>query len=337
MEAEKKEIVKKEAEGLDDAPKSLPAGPAKSLSDIPGVGPKTAERLEEAGYGEMMALATASAGNIALVADLGEGTAAKIIYAAREALDMGFETGLKALERRSIVGKVGTGSANFDTLMNGGIETQCITECYGAFGSAKTQLAHQLAVNVQLPVEKGGLAGKALYLDTENTFRPERIQQMAETAGIDPKQALKNIFVARAYNSDHQMLLVDKAKDIVREQGIRLVIVDSLMSHFRSDYVGRGTLSERQQKLNRHMHDLQRMADTHNVAIYVTNQVMARPNMLFGDPTAAIGGHIIGHNSTFRIYLRKSKKDLRIARLVDSPYLPEGEAVFRVTPNGIED
>jgi len=130
---------------------------------------------------------------------------------------------------------------------------------------------------------------------------------------------------------------VDKAKDIVREQGIRLVIVDSLMSHFRSDYVGRGTLSERQQKLNRHMHDLQRMADTHNVAIYVTNQVMARPNMLFGDPTAAIGGHIIGHNSTFRIYLRKSKKDLRIARLVDSPYLPEGEAVFRVTPNGIED
>lgn len=307
------------------------------LKDLPGVGPKTIEKLEDAGYAELMSLATASSGIIAAVADVGEGTATKIINAARDALDMGFENGLKALERRQLIEKIPTGSKALDDLLNGGLETQAITECYGAFGSSKTQIAHQLAVNVQKPKEEGGMEGSVLYLDTENTFRPERIQQMAEALGMDSKKVLENIYIARAYNSDHQMILAEKAKDIMKEKNIKLVIVDSLMAHFRSDYVGRGTLSDRQQKLNRHMHELQRLGDTYNAAIYVTNQVMSKPNVLFGDPTAAIGGHIVGHASTFRIYLRKSRQNLRVAKLVDSPYLPEGEAVFSVTTDGIKD
>ncbi|MCK5234368.1 MAG: DNA repair and recombination protein RadA [Candidatus Aenigmarchaeota archaeon] len=307
------------------------------LKDLPGVGPKTVEKLEDAGYAEMMSLATASSGIIAAVADVGEGTAAKIINSARDALDMGFENGLKALERRKLVKKITTGSKTLDNLLGGGLETQAITECYGAFGSSKTQIAHQIAVNVQIPEKKGGLGGSVLYIDTENTFRPERIQQMSEAMGMDTKKVLENIYIARAYNSDHQMILAEKAKDIMKEKNIKLIIVDSLMAHFRSDYVGRGTLSDRQQKLNRHMHELQKLGDTYNAAVYVTNQVMSKPNVLFGDPTEAIGGHIVGHTSTFRIYLRKSRQNLRVAKLVDSPHLPEGEAIFCVTSEGIKD
>lgn len=309
----------------------------KELKDLPGIGPKTLEKLKDAGYNDLMAIATASSGDLSVVADVGDGTAQKIIVAARSALEMGFENGLSVLKKRGNVGRISTNSKEFDKLLNGGLETQAITECYGAFGSAKTQLAHQLAVNVQLPVEKGGLNGGVLFVDSENTFRPERIEQMAKAAKLDPEKTLKNIIVGRAYNSDHQILLIDKAKDIMKEKKIRLIIIDSLMSHFRSDYVGRGTLANRQQKLNRHLHTLQKYADTYNVAIYVTNQVMSKPDMLFGDPTAAVGGHVLHHAATFRIYLRRSKGDKRICRLVDSPNLPDGEAVFRITPEGIKD
>ncbi len=203
--------------------------------------------------------------------------------------------------------------------------------------SGKSQLGFQLLINVQLPIERGGLNAKGMMIDCENTFRPVRIEQMAKGAGLDPEETLKNILVARAFNSDHQMLLAEKAADMIEKNDIKLIVVDGLMSNFRADYTGRGTLSERQQKLNRHLHHLLRMADTHNVAVYVTNQVMARPDMMFGDPTAPIGGHILGHASTVRFYLRKSKEDKRIVRLIDSPHLPEGEAVFKVTPDGVRD
>lgn len=308
-----------------------------TLEDLPGVGPKGAQKLREAGYADLMAIAAASAGEISAAADLGELTAEKVIAAARQALDMGFKPASEVLEHRQEIGKLTTGSKALDALFKGGIETQTITEAYGAFSSGKSQLGFQLAVNVQLPKEKGGLNGACLFIDTEATFRPERIVQIAEGMGLDAKKVLSNIYVARAYNSDHQMVLVEKAKDVIKEKGIKLVIVDSLTNHFRADYSGRGELAARQQKLNRHIHALQRLADVHNVAVYVTNQVMARPDMMFGDPTAAIGGHIVGHGTGVRIYLRKSKGEKRIARLIDSPYLPEGEAVFAVTEKGISD
>ena len=203
--------------------------------------------------------------------------------------------------------------------------------------SGKSQLAHQLAVNVQLPKDKGGLGGKALFIDTEQTFRPERILEMAKGLGLDPKKTLENILVARAYNSDHQVLLAEKAEEFIKKNNVKIVIVDSLTSSFRSDYTGRGTLANRQQKLNRHLHHLQRLADVYNLSVYVTNQVMSRPDILFGDPTAPIGGHILGHQATFRVYLRKSKDVKRIAKLIDSPCLPEGETIFKVVTDGVRD
>ncbi|MBI4176945.1 MAG: DNA repair and recombination protein RadA [Candidatus Aenigmarchaeota archaeon] len=307
------------------------------IEDLPGVGPKVAEKLREVGYNDLMTIAAASAGELADVAGVGEITAAKIIEAARDSLEMGFDTAEKLKEKRKTVGFITTGSKALDDLLGGGIETQSMTEAYGAFGSGKSQLGFQLLVNVQLPPEKGGLNGKGMIIDCENTFRPVRLEQLAKGAGLDPAKALKNILVARAHNSDHQMLLAEKAADMIEKNDIKLIVVDGLMSNFRADYTGRGTLSERQQKLNRHLHQLLRLTETQNIAIYVTNQVMARPDMMFGDPTAPVGGHILGHASTVRFYLRKSKEDKRIVRLIDSPHLPEGEAVFKVTPDGVRD
>lgn len=310
---------------------------SKEIEDLPGVGEKTLEKMKEAGYDNLMTIAASSAGDLSTDTGIGTETAGKIIAAARQKLEMGFETATDVLKKREKIGKITTGSKALDGLLGGGIETQAITEMHGAFGSGKSQLAHQLAVSVQLPVEKGGMNAKAIFIDTEQTFRPERIKQMAEALDIDPKKALSNIFVARAYNSDHQVLLAEKAEEIAKKEDVKLLIVDSLTSAFRSDYTGRGTLANRQQKLNRHLHQLQKVADVFNLAIYVTNQVMARPDVLFGDPTAPIGGHILGHQATFRVYLRKSKGEKRIAKLIDSPSLPEGEAVFTLLTKGIRD
>jgi RecA/RadA recombinase len=200
-----------------------------------------------------------------------------------------------------------------------------------------TQIALQAAVDVQLPADQGGLEGEAIWIDTENTFRSERISELARGLNLEPEKVLGRIHVARAFNSNHQELLVPKAFELARQRPVRLLVVDSLTAHFRAEYVGRGTLAERQQHLNRHMHELLRFGDVFNAAILCTNQVTARPDVLFGDPTGPIGGNIVGHTATYRVYLRKSKPPKRIARLVDSPNLPEGEAVFSVTPEGIRD
>ncbi len=310
----------------------------EDLEEISGIGPATAKKLEEAGYKDPKSIATASVGDISAAADISEAKAKKIIEKAKEAADLGFESADLLMEKRKEVGRLTTGSQNFDKLLNGGLETQSITECFGAFGSGKSQIAMQLAVNVQLPVEQGGLDGNALIIDSEHTFRPERVVQMAKRyEGLDPQKVLKNITIARAYSSDDQMLMAEKAQELIGEKNIKLVIVDSLTSLFRAEYAGRGTLASRQQKLNRHLSTLHRLADLNNIVVYVTNQVMSKPDMFFGDPTQPIGGHILGHSATFRIYLRKSKAEKRIARLIDSPNLPEGEAVFKITSEGVVD
>jgi DNA repair protein RadA len=309
----------------------------ESLEDLEGIGPATAKKLMDGGYSTIKSVATAAIGDITEAAEISEAKAKKVITLAKEKCNMGFESAESLLVKRQDIGKLTTGSETFDTLLAGGLETQAITECYGEWGSGKSQVAMQLAVTVQLPLDKGGLDGEALFIDTENTFRPERVIQMAEGVGLDPKEVLKKIHVARAYTSDDQMLMSEKAAEMVRNSNIRLVIVDSLTSLFRAEYVGRGTLAARQQKLNRHLSTLHKLADLNNCVVYITNQVMSKPDMFFGDPTKPIGGHILGHSATFRIYLRKSKAGKRIARLVDSPNLPDGEAVFKVTENGLED
>jgi len=309
----------------------------KELEDLPGIGEATAERLRNAGYRTMDQIAAAMPHELAEAGEFGAEAAKKAIAVAQEAVETGYETADVIFERRKEIKRIPTGSKSFDALIGGGVETQAITECFGKFSSGKTQVGFQLAVNAQSALASNGAPAKVLFIDTESTFRPERIVQVAEAQGLDPQEVLKNILVAKAENSDHQLILVEKAGNVIEKENIKLIIVDSLTSHFRADYVGRGALGERQQKLNKHIHTLQRYADKYNIAIYVTNQVMDNPGILFGDPTMPIGGHILAHAATYRLYLRKSKEEKRIARLVDSPNMPEGETVFKVTKGGVAD
>jgi len=314
--------------------------PEIAIEDLPGVGPKTAEKLKESGFKDLMAIATAPVKEFAEIAEIGDATAIKIINAARDHLKMSFSTGLEVMEKFKSMQYITTGSKELDNLLGGkGVETQSLTEVFGKFGSGKSQLAFQLAVNAQLPIKDGGLNGHALIIDTENTFRPKRIIELAEARGLDAQKVLSKIHVARAFSTDHQTLLTEKIPEFIEEKKvpIKVIIVDSLMSLFRSEFIGRGTLADRQQKLNKHLHMLQRMADRFNAAVFLTNQVISRPDVFFGDPTAAAGGNVLAHASTYRVYLRKSRGDKRIARLIDSPCLPDGECIFRVTGNGVED
>lgn len=329
----------KEKEKEKEVGESVSAGEEKKITDVPGIGPGIAAKLEAAGIYDLMGLAVMSPPALAEMAGVGEAVARKAIQAARQMMNLGFSDGLEFAKKREDVGYISTGSENVNKLLGGkGVETKAITEAYGAFGSGKTQLALTLAVNVQKPKEQGGCNGKAVFIDTEGTFRPERIRAIAEGMGADADKALKNILVARAFNSDHQILLADKISEMIKNgEPIKLVVIDSLTAHFRAEFAGRGQLADRQQKLNRYLHNLMKLAEQHNIAIYVTNQVMANPAMMFGDPTTAIGGNIVGHASTYRIYLRRGKQGSRVAKMIDSPNLPENEVMFYLTTKGIRD
>ncbi len=326
-------MVKKEDEGKEKESRE------HGLTDLPGIGPAVAAKLEGAGVFDLMSLAVMSPSTLADTAGVSSAVARKAIQAAREMLDLGFIEGTEFAERRKNIHHITTGSKNLNELLGGrGIESRAITEAFGAYGSGKTQLGLSLAVNVQLPPEQGGANGKAVFIDSEGTFRPSRIKQIAESLGANPEKVLKNILVARAYNSDHQILLLEKVSEMIKNgEPIKLIIIDSLTAHFRAEFTGRGQLADRQQKLNRYMHELMKLAETHNLAVYVTNQVMANPAQMFGDPTTAIGGNIVGHNSTYRMYLRRGKQGSRVAKLIDSPNLPDNECVFFVTDAGVVD
>ena len=309
------------------------------LTDLPGIGPAVSSKLEAAGIYDLMTLAVMSPSDLGETAGVSAAVARKAIQAARKMLDLGFVDGTEYAKKREDIINITTGSKNFDSLLGGrGVESRAITEAFGAYGSGKTQLGLTLAVNVQLPLDKGGVSGKCAFIDTEGTFRPSRIKQIAEKIGANPEKVLKNIFVARAFNSDHQVLLLDKIGEMIKKgEPIKLMIIDSLTAHFRAEFAGRGQLADRQQKLNRYIHQLMKLAETYNLAVYVTNQVMANPAQMFGDPTVPIGGHILGHASTFRIYLRRGKKGSRVAKLIDSPNLPDNETIFFVSEAGVVD
>lgn len=307
------------------------------ITDIGGVGESTAGKLRDGGFTNVEAIAVTPIRELIEKTGIGEKTAIEISSKARELLGLDFTTAMELYERRKEALRLTTGSKNLDDLLMGGIETQTIVELIGEFGSGKSQICMQLCVTEQLPIEKGGLGGKVLFLDTEGTFYPRRVYEIAQARGLDPDQVLKNIIYARCYNSDHQILLANRAFKVVGEEGVKLVIVDSLISHFRGEYIGRECLSERQQKLNDHVHKLLRLAEAYNCAVVITNQIQSNPASFFGDPNRPAGGNIIAHASTHRIYLRKSKGNTRIAKVIDSPCLPEESTTFVITSNGVEN
>lgn len=279
--------------------------------------------------------------NLSKIKGLSEVKVEKIKEASNKLVNCGFVSALIQCDIRKRVIKISTGCKSFDQMLNGGISTMSTTEVFGEFRTGKTQLSHTLCVTAQLPKDQGGAEGKVAYIDTEGTFRPERIHEIAERFGLDGNQCLENISYVRALNSEHQHELVEQLGMHLSQGGYRLIIVDSIISLFRVDYSGRGELGERQQKLNQHLSKLGRMAEDFNCAVFLTNQVQSDPgaSALFAsvDGRKPVGGHILAHASQTRILLRKGRGDERIAKIQDSPECPEGECTYVLGSGGIMD
>jgi len=312
------------------------------IQDIEGVGPTTARKLKEAGIVSVMDLAVTSADELAVDINSSKDTAATFIMAAQRLLresnilEKEFVTAESALEKRKSLMRCSTGSKALDELLLGGIETQAVTEFYGEFGSGKSQICHTLAAIAPQPKESGGLNGGVIYIDTEGTFRPERLNQIARARELEPSHTLKNVAVCKVYNSSHLELIIKDLGKYVNDFNAKLVIIDSIISLHRAEFAGRGTLADRQQRLNGLLHKVIRLAEIFNIAVVITNQVQSSPDTFFGDPTKAAGGNVIGHASTYRIYLRKSGEN-RTAKMIDSPYHPYSDAKFTLNEKGTDD
>lgn len=298
------------------------------------------KKLGEAGFHTVESVAFAPKKQLIAIKGISEAKADKIILEASKLVPLGFTTATEYHQKRSEIIQLTTGSKELDKLLGGGIETGSITELFGEFRTGKTQLCHTLAVTCQLPVSQNGGEGKCLYIDTEGTFRPERLLAVADRYKLVGSDVLDNVAYARAYNSDHQMQLLVQASAMMAESRYALLIVDSATALFRTDYAGRGELNARQVNLGKFLRMLLRLADEFGVAVIITNQVVAQVDasaMFTPDPKKPIGGHIIAHASTTRLYLRKGRGETRVCKIYDSPCLPESEAMYAINADGIGD
>ncbi|XP_030745939.1 DNA repair protein RAD51 homolog 1 [Sitophilus oryzae] len=305
-----------------------------------GINAGDIKKLQDAGYHTVESVAYTPKKYLLSIKGISEQKADKILAEASKLVPMGFMTATEFLQKRSDMIMITTGSKELDRLLGGGIETGSITEMFGEFRTGKTQMCHTLAVTCQLPIENGGAEGKCLYIDTEGCFRPERFLSIAERYQMDKQSVLDNISHARAYNTDHQTQLLIQASAMMAETRYALLIVDSAMALYRTDYSGRGELANRQMHLARFLRMLLRLADEFGVAVVITNQVVAQVDgaaMFNADPKKPIGGNIMAHASTTRLYLRKGRGETRMCKIYDSPCLPEAEAMFAINPDGIGD
>uniref|UniRef100_A0A0B7AQ29 DNA repair protein RAD51 homolog n=1 Tax=Arion vulgaris TaxID=1028688 RepID=A0A0B7AQ29_9EUPU len=305
-----------------------------------GISAADVKKLEEAGFFTVESVAFAPKKMLLAIKGISEVKADKIVAEAAKLVPMGFTTATEFHQKRSEIIQVTTGSKELDKLLQGGVETGSITEIFGEFRTGKTQICHTLAVTCQLPIDMGGGEGKAMYIDTEGTFRPERLLAVADRYGLSGTAVLDNVACARAYNSDHQSQLLIQAAAMMAESRYALLVVDSATALYRTDYAGRGELSARQMHLARFLRMLLRLADEYGVAVVITNQVVAQvdgASMFAADPKKPIGGNIIAHASTTRLSLRKGRGETRICKIYDSPCLPEAEAMFAINADGIGD
>ncbi|XP_022251574.1 DNA repair protein RAD51 homolog A isoform X1 [Limulus polyphemus] len=305
-----------------------------------GISAMDIKKLEEKGFHTVESVAFAPKKELLCIKGISEAKADKILAEATKLVPMGFTTATEFHQKRSEIIQITTGSKELDKLLGGGIETGSITEIFGEFRTGKTQICHTLAVTCQLPIDHNGGEGKCLYIDTEGTFRPERLLAVSERYGLSGSDVLDNVAYARAYNTDHQTQLLIQAAAIMSESRYALLVVDSATALYRTDYSGRGELSARQMHLARFLRMLLRLADEYGVAVVITNQVVAQVDgaaIFSSDPKKPIGGNIIAHASTTRLYLRKGRAETRICKIYDSPCLPEAEAMFAINADGIGD
>lgn len=310
----------------------------EAVKKLPGVGESTLKKLIGAGLSNLKAIAFVPPRIIEEESGLGSRTVAKLIKASMAKLNITPRKASELWEERKKMRLLTTGSLTLDDLLGGGLEVGSLTEIFGEYRTGKTQLCHQLCVNIQLPYGQGGKRGNAYYIDTGNSFRSERIVQMAENLDLDYEEVLENIHVGRAYNSDHQILLVKELYHLIPEFNIELLVLDNIINWFLTDYNKKGSLEVLRDRLRSHLRDLQTLLDVFpNLIIVFTNQVKTNHDILHDSPLIALGGNVVAHASSTRIYVRKGKGEQRVAKMIHSPRLPEGEAVFSITENGISD
>jgi DNA repair protein RAD51 len=304
-----------------------------------GINNSDINKLKEAGFNSLESLSYTARKNLTTIKGFSEAKIDKIIKIVDEILNYKIQPSTVALQKRKKLTRITSGSKELDTLLGGGFESDSITELFGEFRTGKTQICHTLCVTCQLPKSDGGGEGKAIYIDTEGTFRPEKLALIAERFGLDPKETIENVYYARAYNSDHQQRLLVQVCALMCEQKFSLLIVDSATALYRTDYTGRAELSNRQISLGRFLRNLQKIADEHKIVVVITNQVVATVdgNAFGGNDKKPIGGHIMAHACQTRLYLKKGLKQNRICKIYDSPSLPEAEASYSITDRGIDD
>ena len=312
--------------------------PIEILQDS-GINNNDIKKLVEAGFNSLESIAYTPKKNLVLIKGLSDIKVEKIIKAVFDILKLGIQPCAIALAERKKLTRITSGSKELDNLLGGGFESNSITELFGEFRTGKTQICHTLCVTCQLPKRDGGGEGKAIYIDTEGTFRPEKLAPIAERFGLDPKEVIENVFYARAYNSDHQNKLLFQVCGLMCEHKFSLLIVDSATALYRTDYSGRGELSNRQMSLAKFLRNLQKIADEHKIVVVVTNQVVASVDgsSFGGNDKKPIGGHIMAHACQTRLFLKKGLKQNRICKIYDSPSLPESEATYSITDRGIDD
>ena len=308
-----------------------------NIKDVKGIGPAAIKKLKDADILTVQDLATQSVDSLSGATGFSKDLADQHIQNAHELLRENdiisheFITGNEDMKKRKELEKIRTGSSKLDEFLKGGIETGAITELFGAFGSGKSQLCHQMSVNAQVQ-----LKGNVIFVDTESTFRPERIEEMAIGQGLDPVEILEGIKKCKVYNSGGLEYIIKNMGRFVEEYNAKLVVVDSIIALHRADYSGRGTLADRQQRINTILHRLLRISEIYKIAVIMTNQITTSPDTFFGDPNKPTGGNIIGHAATYRLYIVKAGK-IRKAKMIDSPYHEVGECPFKITKEGITD
>lgn len=304
------------------------------LKKISGIGEVTLEKLKEMGIETLLSLATQNPADLANKTGVSEKICRKFISEANELCSLGFETATDYFKKKESNKKISTGCDVFDTMLEGGFESGGINEIHGRTGLGKTQLAHLMVVRALVEDKKG----KAIYIDTENTFKIERVRDFAEANGLKAADVLQRISVARAYSFDNQILLINKVEEMLQKDNTyKILVIDSLTAHMRSEFAGRGQLADRQAKLNKHMHDIMRIADIYNLVVVATNQIMSDPAAMFANPDKPVGGNILTHNCSTMIYLRGGLKGCTHATVVDSSNLPKNSCDFFITKTGFVD
>ena len=343
MQKHKKKVIQEEEEEAEEGRNQQQESETEyhpiDILEENGISAADVKKLVDAGYNSLESIAYTTKKNLMQVNGIAEGKVDKLIKIVEEVLKYKIQPCIVALEERKRLTRITSGSKELDTLLGGGFESDSITELFGEFRTGKTQICHTLCVTCQLPRENGGGAGKAIYIDTEGTFIPEKLIPIAERFGLEPEEVINNVLYARAYNSDHQNKLLYQVCALMAESKFALLVVDSATALYRTDYNGRGELSARQMSLAKFLRNLQKIADEHKIAVVLTNQVVATVDGggFGGNDKKPIGGHIMAHACQTRLYLRKGLKDNRICKIYDSPSLPESEASFSITNEGIDD